>query len=63
MNQNIKTSSDTIMSMCLEYQMGGITEETFVSNLERFARYCGKECATNSMEAKPEQPTTPKGVN
>ncbi|MEM8527914.1 MAG: hypothetical protein AAGG68_24955, partial [Bacteroidota bacterium] len=33
---NIERYSDTLMSMCLDFKMGGIDEETFVANLNGF---------------------------
>lgn len=41
--ENITKAAQTLMSMCTSFLMGGITVETFVSNLETFAERCREE--------------------
>lgn len=56
-NQYIMNAAETLMSMCCDFRMGGITQSTFVSNLEIFANECraqlveGQKPSTNSRYA------------
>ena len=54
-NEKIMKAAETLMSMCCDFRMGGITQKTFVSNLELFSRECR---ATHNAEtpAIPQQP-------
>lgn len=39
MKPNFKKAIESIMSMCYDILNGGITEETFISNLKLFLEY------------------------
>lgn len=38
MKKRIVEASKTLISMCIDYQTGVLTEETFVNNLQTFAK-------------------------
>jgi hypothetical protein len=53
----ILTAAKTLMSMCLDFQMGGINQNTFVSNLGLFSRFC-KDRAAGQRESAPKAPNS-----
>ena len=42
-NKNIITASNTIMDMCVSYQMGSLSEKMFAYNIKGYAKYIDEQ--------------------
>ncbi len=53
---NLKTAAKTVGSMCADFLLGGITAETFVSNLGFFAEQARMDLNANTDDFDGDHP-------
>jgi hypothetical protein len=54
----IMQAAETLMNMCTDFRVGGMSQATFVSNLELFAWQCRARLNTVDSQALPPTPAS-----